>query len=154
MLTTETSDGEEDETEDEELEEQPAEEPTTQLHAVVPSVEAQLAPPRVRKIDFVSRRNWYFLFSLLIIIPGIFFMVHSGFKLGIDFAGGTEFTVNFNSKPSQAQVESAVAADLAGGSVISTGNGGYIIRTPPLTPAQQKNFEDQLQRQLATYNLQ
>ncbi len=154
MLTTETSDGEEDETEDEELEEQPAEEPTTQLHAVVPSVEAQLAPPRVRKIDFVSRRNWYFLFSLLIIIPGIYFMVHSGFALGIDFAGGTEFTVNFASQPSQAQVESAVAQLSAGGSVISTGNGGYIIRTPPLSPAKQTAFENQLRSSLGTYDLQ
>ena len=95
MLRTETSEAEEDETEDEELEEQPAEEPTTQIKPVVPSVEAQLAPPRVRKVDFVGRRNWYFAFSLLIIIPGIFFMAHSGFKLGIDFAGGTEFTVSF-----------------------------------------------------------
>src|SRR5713226_7445623 len=154
MLKTKSSEAEEDETEDEELEEQPAEEPTTQLHAVVPSVEAQLAPPRVRKIDFVSRRNWYFLFSLLIIIPGIYFMVHSGFALGIDFAGGTEFTVNFASKPSQAQVENAVAALSAGGSVISTGNGGYIIRTPPLSPAKQTAFEDQLRSRLGAYDLQ
>jgi len=127
---------------------------TQEMPAVAAVAESPIAQPRVRKIDFVSRRNWYFLFSLLIIIPGIFYMVHSGFRLGIDFAGGTEFTVNFPGKPTQAQVENAVAADIAGGSVISTGNGGYIIRTPPLTPAQQKTFEDQLRTGLGTYDLQ
>ena len=144
--------------EEDKEEEQPEEEqPGAAAHEALidaARVETPPAPPRVRKIDFVSRRNWYFLFSLLIIIPGIFFMVHSGFKLGIDFAGGTEFTVNFPSKPSQASVENAVSADLAGGSVISTGDGGYIIRTPPLTPAQQKTFEDQLRTTLGSYDLQ
>src|SRR5713101_7468754 len=152
MLKTEASEDEEEDIEEEELE--PAEPPTTQLQAVVPpAIEAVLAPPRIRKIDFVSRRNWYFLFSLLIIIPGIYFMVHSGFALGIDFAGGTEFTVKFDSQPSQAQVENAVAALSAGGSVISTGNGGYIIRTPPLSPAKQTAFEDQLRSSLGSFNL-
>src|SRR6266851_5390596 len=153
MLKTEAPEHEEEDAEEEELEH--AEAPTTQLQAVVPpAIEAVLAPPRIRKIDFVSRRNWYFLFSLLIIIPGIYFMVHSGFALGIDFAGGTEFTVNFASQPSQAQVESAVAQLSAGGSVISTGNGGYIIRTPPLSPAKQTAFENQLRSSLGTYDLQ
>src|SRR5713226_8255418 len=130
MLKTEASEDEEEDTEEEELEH--AEPPTTQLQAVVPpAIETVLAPPRTRKIDFVSRRNWYFAFSLLIIIPGIYFMATRGFLLGIDFAGGTEFTVTFASQPSQAQVEAAVAAENTGGSVISTGNGGYIIRTLP-----------------------
>ena len=146
------------EDEDEEEEEEEDEQPGAAAHdALIEAAvvrEAPPAPPRVRKIDFVGHRNWYFFFSLLIIIPGIFFMVHSGFKLGIDFAGGTEFTVNFTSKPTQAQVETAVAGENAGGSVISTGNGGYIIRTLPLSPAQQKGFEDDLRTKLGAYDLQ
>src|SRR2546427_8839737 len=148
MLSTEPSEAEEDE---EELEEEPAEAPTTQMRAVVPEIETPPTPPRVRKIDFVSKRNWYFLFSLLIIIPGIFFMAHSGFKLGIDFAGGTEFTVNFPSRPSQAQVEAAVASENAGGSGISTGNGGLTNRAPPPSPAPQKGFQDDLRSQVRPY---
>ncbi len=102
-----------------------------------PPIEKVLAPPRVRKLDIVSQRNWFFLLSLVIIIPGILSMSFKHFALGIDFAGGTEFTVNFTNNPSTAQVESAVAAENVDGSVISTGGGGYIIRTPPLQPAQQ-----------------
>jgi preprotein translocase subunit SecF len=143
--------------EEEEAEEQEDEQPGAAAHeALVEAAHAETppAPPRVRKIDFVSRRNWYFLFSLLIIIPGILSMAHNGFKLGIDFAGGTEFTVNFVQKPTQAQVENVVAADIPGGSVIATGNGGYIIRTPALTPAQQQIFENQLRSSLGNYDLQ
>jgi len=150
-LRTEAPDAEE------EVEEEPEEEqeaPTQQMAVVAPVAATPPTPPRVRKIDFVSRRNWYFFFSLLIIIPGIYFMAHSGFKLGIDFAGGTEFTVTFANNPTQAQVESAVAAETTGGSVISTGNGGYIIRTLPLTPAQQKVVEDDLRARLGPYTLQ
>jgi len=151
ILNTETSEAEE---EEEELDEERAEAPTTQTQAVVSAIETPPTPARVRRIDFVSHRNWYFLFSLLIIIPGIFFMAHSGFKLGIDFAGGTEFTVNFPSQPSQAQVEAAVASENAGGTVISTGGGGYIIRTLPLTPALQKGFEDDIRSKVGPYDLQ
>jgi preprotein translocase subunit SecF len=147
------------ESEDEEAEEEPEEEeqPGAAAHEELveaAKVETPPAPARVRRIDFVSRRNWYFLFSLLIIIPGIYFMVHSGFALGIDFAGGTEFTVNFASKPNQAQVENAVTALSAGSTVISTGNGGYIIRTPPLSQAKQTDFENQLQSRFGPYDQQ
>jgi preprotein translocase subunit SecF len=104
--------------------------------------------PRVRKLDIISRRNWFFLVSLVIIIPGIFFMATRGFLLGIDFAGGTEFTVSFSEHPSVQQVQAAVAAENIGGSVITTGAGGYIIRAAPLGPAGQKTVEDHLQSKL------
>ena len=110
-------------------------------------------PPRVRRLDIVGRRNWFFLLSLLIIIPGIYSMVSHHFLLGIDFAGGTEFTVTFSKPVTQADVESAVISENIDGSVISTGAGGYIIRTPPLTPAQQKVVEDDLQKALGPMQL-
>jgi preprotein translocase subunit SecF len=142
------------EEDEEELEEEEGEEPEAEVKEAAPVVETPPAPPRVRRIDFVGHRNWYFFFSLLIIIPGMYFMIAKGFALGIDFAGGTEFTVNFTQHVSQAQVETAVGKDAPGGTVISTGNGGYIIRTPPLSPAQQKTFEDQIRSQLGSYDLQ
>jgi preprotein translocase subunit SecF len=114
--------------------------------------------PRVeakpRRLDIVGHRNWFFALSLIIIIPGIISMASRGFLLGIDFAGGTEFTVTFENKPSIAQVESAVASEVAGGSVIETGNGGFIIRTPPLTPAGQTSVENALTKQLGPMNVQ
>jgi preprotein translocase subunit SecF len=103
--------------------------------------------PRVRRLNIIGRRNIFFLISLLIIIPGILSMATKGFLLGIDFAGGTEFTITFANHPTVASVESAVAADplTSGGTVIQTGGaGGYIIRSLPLTPQQQQIVEDHL----------
>ena len=110
------------------------------------SAEPARPEPRVRRLNIIGRRNIFFAISLLIIIPGILSMAFKGFLLGIDFAGGTEFTVNFTNNPSVAAVEGAVAADplTAGGSVISTGGNGYIIRAAPLTPQQQQIVEDHL----------
>jgi preprotein translocase subunit SecF len=104
--------------------------------------------PRVRKLNVIGRRNWFFALSLLIIVPGILSMATLHFRLGIDFAGGTEFTFNFPSHPTVAQVESAVAAQNVNGTVIETGGGGFIIRTEPTTPQRQKVIEDNLQARL------
>jgi preprotein translocase subunit SecF len=106
--------------------------------------------PRVRKLNIVGRRNWFFAFSLLLIIPGIISMATNGFLLGIDFAGGTEFTVTFANHPTLAEVESAVAAENINGSVIQTAGGGFIVRYPPLNPAQQTAIQDDLPKRLGT----
>ena len=109
--------------------------------------------PRVRKLNIIGRRNVFFAISLLIIIPGMYFMATRGFLLGIDFAGGTEFTINFTNQPSVAQVEQAVASELIhgqsiNGSVIQTGGGGFIIRARPMLPPEQKVVEDDLAAKL------
>jgi preprotein translocase subunit SecF len=44
-------------------------------------------------IDLVSKRYWFLLLSLLIIIPGTVAMLMGGLKPGIDFTGGTRLTV-------------------------------------------------------------
>ena len=135
---------------DEAVDEAAEEEPKEELK-VEPAKEQPRPEPRVRKLDFVSRRNWFFLISMLIIVPGIVSMArpHGGFLLGIDFAGGTEFSLTFTQKPTQAEVESAVAAENIHGTVIPAGNsGGYIIRAIPLSPAQQTTVEDHLQGKL------
>jgi preprotein translocase subunit SecF len=44
-------------------------------------------------INIIRYRYWYFLFSLVIIVPGVIFLLAGGLKAGIDFTGGTELTV-------------------------------------------------------------
>jgi preprotein translocase subunit SecF len=132
------------------------EEPEEEVVAAKP-VKAEPPPrePRVRKLDIVSRRNLFFLLTLIIIIPGIISMARpgGGFLLGIDFAGGTEFSLQFADKPSLAQVELAVSAENIHGTVIPAGGAGsFIIRAVPLAPAQQQSVVDHLTSKLGPIN--
>jgi len=117
-----------------------------------PEPVVEVKPPR--RLNIIGRRNLFFALSLLVIIPGILSMWRNGFLLGIDFAGGTEFTVNFADHPSVAQVESAVAAEGLNGSVIETTGGGYIIRYPPLAAASQTAVQSDLQHRLGPMTVQ
>jgi preprotein translocase subunit SecF len=99
-------------------------------------------PPRT--LDIIGARNWFFLASLIIIIPGIISMAGQGFLLGIDFQGGTEFQLRFTNNPSLGAVQSAVTAQGVNGVVQQTGTGSYLIRTGALDPKGQAQFESNL----------
>ena len=102
------------------------------------------APRPPRSLNLIGARNWYFLASLIIIIPGIVSMATQGFLLGIDFQGGTQFQLRFQGSPSLVAVQSAVSAQGVNGVVQQTAGGAYLIRTGPIDPKQQKKFEDGL----------
>src|SRR5258708_33869256 len=73
---------------------------------ITPDASPAVSPqrePRVRKLNIIGRRNLFFAISLLIIIPGMYSMWTRGSLLGIDFPGGTEFTLTSSTQPSQPQ---------------------------------------------------
>jgi preprotein translocase subunit SecF len=103
-------------------------------------------------INIIKYRYWYFLFSLLIIIPGLVFFAGGGLKLGIDFSGGTELTLQFHGSAASValenQIRSAVtkSAKLNEAEVISatplggaaTGGAHYLVRIPFIGDQPQK----------------
>jgi len=121
--------------------------------APAPPAPAAAAAPRVRRLNIIGLRNLFFALSLLIIVPGIISMAVRGFALGIDFAGGTELTVNFSNHPSLQRVEEVVDAEGLHGQVIQTGN-GYILRYPVLNQSQLSTVQDGLKSQLGPMNVQ
>lgn len=47
-------------------------------------------------MDFVANRKWFFLISLLVILPGVVFLIIApGLRPGIDFTGGSSLTLEF-----------------------------------------------------------
>lgn len=47
-------------------------------------------------LNFARLRGWFFLFSLCVILPGLYFLfVQPGLKPGIDFSGGSSLTVRY-----------------------------------------------------------
>jgi preprotein translocase subunit SecF len=67
-------------------------------------------PPQGR-FDIVKNRNWYFLGSLAVIIPGILAILFWGFNLGIDFKGGNVVDVGFAKAATQTQVAAVMDKD-------------------------------------------
>ncbi len=52
-------------------------------------------------MNIVGKRNWYFAFSLAIIIPGVISLLLWGLNLSIDFTGGSQITVTYQKQVTQ-----------------------------------------------------
>jgi preprotein translocase subunit SecF len=89
--------------------------------------------------DIVGKRRWYFLFSALLTIPGLLFILLGGLKPSIDFTGGTEWEVRHRDAPGAAEMRAALAELGHPDAVVTELPDGYLrIRTEPidLAPAQ------------------
>ena len=49
----------------------------------------------VKNFDVIGKRKIWYIFSLLLIIPGLISIFVQGFNLGIDFTGGTIVELQF-----------------------------------------------------------
>jgi preprotein translocase subunit SecF len=83
-------------------------------------------------MNIVGRRNWYFLLSLAIILPGIISMIFFGFRLGIDFAGGDQYNLTFKQPVSAAAVQKEMDTFNVEATVQQAGPNGVLITTRPL----------------------
>ena len=88
-------------------------------------------------MDIVGRRNWYFLLSLAIILPGIISMAFFGFRLGIDFAGGDQYNLAFTRPVQATTVQKEMDTFNVEATVQQAGPNGVLITTKPLSSAQE-----------------
>lgn len=88
-------------------------------------------------MDFVSRRNWFFLLSLIIMIASLVSLIApNGLKAGLEFTGGSSITLDFSDSPSQEALRSQLAQLGHPDAVIqNAGAGSYFIRTRTLKEA-------------------
>ena len=85
--------------------------------------------------DFVGKRNFYYLLSLLVLIPGIIsLLIPPALKPGIEFSSGTTFTARFQNEVDEEQLRSELAGLGHGEARVQrTGENKYLIRTEELT---------------------
>lgn len=84
-------------------------------------------------LDIVGKKYWFFIFSLLLIIPGLISLLLFGLKLGIDFSGGTLLEVRLEKTVSKVEMESAFKGQGSEVSSLSeSGPNSFLLRTKPL----------------------
>jgi preprotein translocase subunit SecF len=91
--------------------------------------------------DIVGRRYWFFLLSLLVIVPGMIALAVWGLPLSVDFTSGTLLEVSFPSAQSAIQPAQVREVYIRHGyedpTVQTSENNIVVIRSKPLTPDDQ-----------------
>src|SRR5207249_628588 len=85
--------------------------------------------------DFVGKRYFYFLLSLLMIVPGIISLaIPPGLKVGIDFASGSSLTLQFKDPVDQTKLRSELDRLGQSEAIIQKIDAStYFVRTRELT---------------------
>ncbi|MCH7744678.1 MAG: protein translocase subunit SecF [Chloroflexi bacterium] len=102
-------------------------------------------------MDFAGKRLWFFLVSLVVILPGIVFLIIApGLKPGIDFTGGSTIILEFSNTVSQDEVRSALAdLDRDEATVQNLGDDTFFIRTKEMDEAQKTSLVESLESALS-----
>ncbi|MDD5415616.1 MAG: protein translocase subunit SecF [Candidatus Daviesbacteria bacterium] len=78
-------------------------------------------------------KSLYFIFSLLIILPGLYYLITSGLRLGIDFTGGALLEYQFEKNIDPNDLKQQISSQgIEVGQINSSSNNIYIIRTKPV----------------------
>lgn len=100
-------------------------------------------------INIISKKNWWFLISLLVIVPGLISLVVWGVRLSIDFTGGSTFTFTFPATVTQQTIQSVGTVfrqqKLVPVSEQASGN-SLTVQTSPVDDKQNEILIIQLQR--------
>jgi len=102
-------------------------------------------------LNFVGKRNWFFLFSFLVIVPGVVFLIiNPGLRLGIDFTGGSTMTVKFSESVTQEELRTELTRiGQVDATVQSFGEDTYFIRTRQLSDQDKDALVNQLEASLS-----
>ena len=98
-------------------------------------------------IDFIGKRRRWYAFSGLLIIASAVTLFTQGLHLGIEFKGGSSFTVTSNQASINTAESALKEAGVTSQNIIQLiGNDKVRIQTEPLSNVQQNAVQDQLAR--------
>lgn len=99
-------------------------------------------------MNLMKFKGWYFIFSFIIILPGLYYLLTSGLKLGIDFTGGALLEYKFEKNVDANDLRQAIAKEgVEIGQISSAGSNVYIIRTKPLEQEKINKLKSDLNNQ-------
>jgi len=94
-------------------------------------------------MNIIKHKNWYFGFSLFLIIPGIIAMFLWGLNLSIDFTGGSRLTLAFDNVVNEEKigaVSNALKEEGIKVAGIEKSNKLIFVRTSPMDQNQNNKF--------------
>jgi preprotein translocase subunit SecF len=94
----------------------------------------------------MKRKVLFFVLSTLVILPGLFFLISSGLKLGIDFTGGALLEYHFEKNVAKTDLEKY-------GFVTPEEKNTYIIRTKPLEHEQLQSLKKELEQSFGKFEV-
>ena len=104
-------------------------------------------------MDFVGKRFWFFIISLLVIAPGVVFLISTpGLKPGIDFTGGSSMTLQFpeGSSLDQQDLRDVLAKDgYTESTVQNMGSDSFFVRTKELDEEAKDNLVETITSSLS-----
>lgn len=98
-------------------------------------------------VDLMSKnKKWcYFLFSLLVMLPGLVIMLIFGLRLGIDFVGGTLLEYKFEKRVTARILKEEISKkDTEVSTINPSGENTFIIKTKPLAENKIGEIKNQL----------
>jgi preprotein translocase subunit SecF len=102
-------------------------------------------------LNIIGKKNWYFIISLLVIIPGLISLFVWGFNLSIDFTGGSRIIYTFNQPVNQKIIQTVKNTfQQEKIEVVTTQPSGkdLILRSKPINEKQNKAILEKLNKQL------
>jgi preprotein translocase subunit SecF len=102
-------------------------------------------------IDFVGKKNWFFLISAILIIPGMIVLGIFGLKPGVDFSSGTAMTLHFEKEVELGQLRQELSnIGYTKAIVQPAGEGDFFIRLQELSSEEIKKLTTDLETGLST----
>ncbi len=89
-------------------------------------------------LHFIKLRKYWYIISLVIILPGLISLAVQGLNKGIDFTGGNIIEISYDKPVAVETIRNTISSLKIKGShaVQKIGETGYLIRTPHLTQDQ------------------
>jgi len=104
-------------------------------------------------MDFAGKRFWFFIISLLVIAPGVAFLISTpGLKPGIDFTGGSSMTLQFpeGSSLDQQDLRDVLSEDgYTESTVQNMGGDSFFVRTKELDEEAKDNLVETITSSLS-----
>jgi len=107
-------------------------------------------------IDFVGKKQWFFLISWILVITGIASLIISQIqlgtplRLGIDFTGGTSMMLHFNPQVEQEQLRQELTNLGHPEAIIQRGEDDFLIRLREISPQEREDLIKELEVSLGS----